>query len=305
MGFFDIKAGIGKRLLDLYLTKTGKAMGVTSHVFHGDIDILWDEIQYPDTETLVFLHGFSDRKESFYLTAKALAGRFSIVMPELPGFGRSRRYPDLRHDLPAYEGWLQSLVETLAPERVHLVGNSLGGLICARLAMAIPHRVKSLTLVNSAGFFLEPHNRFYHDFFQGNCPFLIHTPADYDRFRKRVFFRQGNLPFGVSEYLAKQMMVNREWYLKILSDTFSEISLEDFMKNHPEADLTGQLEKIPVPVNLIWGKEDTFFPFAMAEHVHRSVSTSRLCSLENTGHCPHLENPPGFARALGEILSTG
>jgi len=300
---FKIKAFIGKLLMDRYLKSMGKNLGVKSHLFRGEVNIPWDEIRHGKKETILYLHGFSDMKESFYYAAKTLSKTYNIIIPELLGFGSSEKHHDRQYGITNYILWLESFLLSLNIEKVHLAGNSMGGAISAHLAARHPEKIKSLTLIDSAGFVLDNYNTFYEEVLKDECPFLINSEQEYEIFRQRIFFNQIKLPVFVKEYLIKEMIDNHDWYKKILYDVFDEKYLDESIVNKPLIILNNLLNEITIPVNIIWGKEDTLFPYQMAEYAHKAINSSRLRILENVGHCPQLENPKLFSRTLEELLS--
>lgn len=303
MNTLKIKAFIGKLLMDRHLKSMGKTLGVKSQVFSGEVNISWDEIRQGKKETILYLHGFSDRKESFYYAAKTLSRTYDIIMPELPGFGGSEKHHDRQYGIMDYLLWFEQFLLSLNIEKVHLAGASMGGAISAHLAVRHPEKVKSLTLIDSAGFVLNNYNTFYEEVLKDECPFLIKSEQEYEVFRGRIFFNQVKLPIFVKEYLIKKMIDNHDWYKKILYDTFNEKSFDGLTVNKPVIILNDLFSKITIPVNIIWGKEDTLFPYQMAEYAHKAINGSRLRILENVGHCPQLENPKLFSKTLEGLLN--
>ena len=302
MNTFKIKASIGKLLMYRYLKSMGKTLGVKSQVFNGEVNISWDEIRQGKKETILYLHGFGDMKESFYYAAKTLAGTYDIIMPELPGFGSSEKHYDRQYGITDYILWLERFLLSLDIEKVHLAGNSMGGAISAHLAVKHPERVKSLTLIDSAGFVLNNYNTFYEEISEDKSPLLIKSEREYEIFRQRIFFNQIKLPAFVKEYLTREMIDNHDWHKKILYDVFDEKSLDESTVNKPSVILNDLFSKLTIPVNIIWGKEDTLFPYQMAEYAHKEINGSKLRILKNVGHCPQLENPKLFSRTLKELL---
>jgi len=302
MNTFTMKASVGKLLMDRYLKTTAKTLGVTSRVHNGEVSISWDEIRQGKNETIVYLHGFCDMKESFYFAAKTLSETYDIIMPELPGFGNSEKVYDRHYGIQEYIRWLEGFLLSLNVETVHLAGNSMGGAISAHLAVRHPEKVKSLTLIDSAGFVVDNYNTFYEEIFEDKSPFLIQSEHEYEIFRERIFFNQIKLPVFVREYLIKEMIDNHDWYKKILYDIVDEKSLDESIANNGSIILNDLFIGTPVPVNIIWGKEDTIFPCQIGEYAHSRINGSRLRILEDVGHCPQLENPRQFSRTLKELL---
>ncbi len=100
---------------------------------------------------VVFLHGLvMDNLSSWYFTAANPASRVAdVLLYDLRGHGKSER-PKTGYTVADMVADLSALVDTLAPERrVHLVGNSFGGLLGLAFARSRPERVGSLTLVDA------------------------------------------------------------------------------------------------------------------------------------------------------------
>jgi pimeloyl-ACP methyl ester carboxylesterase len=57
-----------------------------------------------------------------------------------------------------------------------------------------------------------------------------------------------------------------------------------------------------LPLDLLWGADDTITPLAQARHLQGLVPSARLRVLPGVGHIPHIEDPPAFEQALVGIL---
>ncbi|MGA8047254.1 MAG: alpha/beta fold hydrolase [Dermatophilaceae bacterium] len=99
---------------------------------------------------IVHVHGFAISGAYLMPTARALAPRWTNVVPDLPGYGRSDR-PDRVLDIPALAGALTTALDALDIDKAVLVGNSMGCAISLEVAHATPERVERLVLVSPAG----------------------------------------------------------------------------------------------------------------------------------------------------------
>lgn len=102
--------------------------------------------------TVVFVHGLGiDSLASFYfrLAFPVSAAGFDVIAYDLRGHGRSER-PPTSYTLGAFVADLGALLDELGEERpVHVVGNSFGGSVAFSYALARPHQVASVTLIES------------------------------------------------------------------------------------------------------------------------------------------------------------
>lgn len=161
---------------------------------------------------------------------------------------------------------LASWIETSFSERVHLVGNSMGGQIAIHLAATRPDLVQSLTLVDSTGipFDFAP--------FAHLRNFVVpHGALSFARILARDFFRNG--PISVAVALAR-----------LLRD-----------------DARPLMRRLKLPVLLVWGDRDPLVPLRYAEAMKREMPQSRLVVIPRAGHVPQWESPAKFNDALLEF----
>jgi pimeloyl-ACP methyl ester carboxylesterase len=99
--------------------------------------------------TLVFLHGFGGRIESWgSLLERVNCGRRIAV--DLPGFGASSR-PDRPYTLERQARTVVGVLDAMGIARAVLVGFSMGGGVAAVVAARDPGRVATLVLLAPAG----------------------------------------------------------------------------------------------------------------------------------------------------------
>jgi pimeloyl-ACP methyl ester carboxylesterase len=101
----------------------------------------------PAGPALVLLHGggVDSARLSWEPVWPALAQRFTVVAPDLPGYGASV-LGDTPPTLVGYGSWLDSFLDVCELPRVLLVGLSLGGGIALRTALDRPSRVYGMVL---------------------------------------------------------------------------------------------------------------------------------------------------------------
>jgi len=104
--------------------------------------------------TVVMLHGGgpgASGMSNYSRNIDALAAHFRVVVPDMPGYGRSVKGVD--HDDPFgyLADMMRGLVDELGIDTAHLIGNSYGGAAALRLALDTPHRVGRLVLMGPGG----------------------------------------------------------------------------------------------------------------------------------------------------------
>jgi len=299
---FSTKSFIGKILTESFYKKLGKRLNAQIIIHKGSVDIEWVKIDSGDKPTILFFHGFSDRKETFYFSAKNLYKNFNLIIPDLPGFGNSTADHRLIYSLDNYETWLCEFIEQNNISRFHLVGNSLGGAIAIKLAIKIPDKIKSLSLIDPAGFYLAEKESIYEEALNGKNLFRVETPAEYDKFRDRVFYNRPQLPKFVKEFMISSAIQNKDWYGKIFNELANIKLVKDGVKTVEELSLNSTCKELQVPTNIFWGKHDTLFPYETADFLKKQIKAANIFIFQDAGHCPHLENPQRFSKALNDCL---
>ena len=81
----------------------------------------------------------------------ALAQRFRVIVPDMPGYGRSAKDVDHSDPFGYLADTIRGLLDELGIDSAHLIGNSYGGAAALRLALDTPHRVGKLVLMGPGG----------------------------------------------------------------------------------------------------------------------------------------------------------
>ncbi|MCC5811525.1 MAG: alpha/beta fold hydrolase [Ectothiorhodospiraceae bacterium] len=104
-----------------------------------------------DGAAVIMLHGLGGTSNTFTPQMPVLRSGYRVIRPDLPGSGRSRRKEGL--SINAMVQSVLAMCGVLGIEKAHLVGHSMGTIVCQHLAVERPSLVKSLTLF---GALLEP-----------------------------------------------------------------------------------------------------------------------------------------------------
>jgi pimeloyl-ACP methyl ester carboxylesterase len=99
-----------------------------------------------DGPTVVLLHGLMATGEMFRWLAEPLAARFRLIVPDLPGHGRSVAVPG-PYTVEAMATRVAAALERRGIRNAHIMGYSHGGTVAQQLARDAAHLVRSLALV--------------------------------------------------------------------------------------------------------------------------------------------------------------
>lgn len=96
---------------------------------------------------VVLLHGGgpgASGVSNYSRNIDALAAHFRVIVPDMPGYGRSTKKLDQSDPFGGLADTIRGLLDVLGIDTAHLIGNSYGGAAALRLALDTPHRVGRL-----------------------------------------------------------------------------------------------------------------------------------------------------------------
>ncbi|SKG72453.1 alpha/beta fold hydrolase [Mycobacteroides abscessus] len=102
----------------------------------------------------VFLHGGgpgATGTSNYSRNIDALAKHFRVIVPDMPGYGRSTKSLNQSDPFGYLADTMRGLLDLLGIDTAHLIGNSYGGAAALRLALDTPHRVGRLVLMGPGG----------------------------------------------------------------------------------------------------------------------------------------------------------
>ena len=103
---------------------------------------------------VVLLHGGgpgASGVSNYVRNIDALAEHYRVIVPDLPGYGRSGKHIDQRDPFGHLGDTVRGLLDALELPSAHLVGNSYGGAAALRLALDSPGRVDRMVLMGPGG----------------------------------------------------------------------------------------------------------------------------------------------------------
>jgi pimeloyl-ACP methyl ester carboxylesterase len=244
---------------------------------------------------IVLLHGLGGFGAEWGRVIPDLVGSHRVVIPDLPGHGRSG-VPASRLDAAAVIEWLRDLVVRTCAEPPTLVGHSLGGGIAARFAAEHSDQIRQIVLVDSTslGLFRPALGVMVAIMRFGARP----SPESHDRFLRQVMVDPERAGTGWGTRWRAL-----EAYDIALADQPSVSAAVDHLARRVAARRISRdkLETIGVPVSLIWGRGDRLMRFKIAKRASARFGWP-LYPIDECGHGPHIERPDAFVEALRDAL---
>jgi len=246
---------------------------------------------------LVVVHGLGGAAVNFTLLAPLLARRHRVLIPDLPGHGKTEPL-ERADDLTAYADHVAALAELEGMFPAPLIGYSMGGVIALRLAVSRPKSVTALALVAAAGIVSVSRRAEIWLAVTGALrPAQIMT-----RFRG-TFARRPRLrwlPFGLWGAVDPPALAP-EGVLGFLEGPSQHTDVgmagRALLRDDPRPDL----DHVRCPVLLLWGSRDRLVPlmdgFEYARRLRAPIRT-----LPAAGHLLVGEQPHACAEILVDFL---
>jgi 3-oxoadipate enol-lactonase len=241
-------------------------------------------------EAILFLHGLGSCGQDWQLQMPVFAERFRVIAPDLRGHGQSDKPPSgvrVAHLTSDVIG----LMDALKIERAHVVGLSLGGCVAQLLALDAPHRVHSLTLVNT----------------------FARLEADSPRHAFMLASRMAVL--GLRGLPAQAEYVAARLFPKPEQADFRQLAAERIAANDPATyrrllfairafNVRNRLREIKCPTLVIAGDRDTTVPLRAKRLIAERIPGARMEIIADSGHATPIDQPEVFNRlVLGFVES--
>lgn len=263
-----------------------------------------------DAEPALCVHGLEGSSRNWTDLIDLLRNRLACDAMDLPGFGDSPPRPDGRYSIAALAQTVVALIEKKqAP--VHLIGNSLGGAVCVKVAATRPDLIKTLTLISPA----LPDSRPRLD--------LIRFPVmSMPRVGARVVKQYQVLPperrvadvittcygdpslFSSDRFAIEVAELTRRDELghaaAVLIGSVRTLTAEFLRKGRHSA--WRDAARVTAPTLVIYGSRDRLVDARMAGRAAHQFADARVVVLPRTGHVAHMEQPDAVAAEIAILL---
>jgi len=271
------------------------------------IDVGAGEVAYrrvgqgPD---VLFVHGWPVTSATYRHLLPHLAPHVTCHLFDFPGAGDSRFDRSTHLSIAQHVETVGRVVDALELDSVALVGHDSGGMI-ARHAMAGDPRLRAMALVNTE----QPqglHWRFKRFLWMAKL-----TPG----FPHVLAWAGMRRTLRKSDLLLGGCFADK----RLLDGEFEEFFLEPLKSNRDRRWAAGQLignfdtrfvhelgavhQRIDVPIKLVWGADDPFFPLDWARAMVDTFAQASLEVIEDARLFVHEECPEQVAAAMLQTLT--
>ncbi|MFT0622591.1 alpha/beta fold hydrolase [Ectopseudomonas guguanensis] len=250
-----------------------------------------------DPEPLLLLHGTSASLHTWEGWVAELAKQRRVISLDLPGFGLTGPFADGDYRVQRYTDFLLAVLEHLQVERVVLVGNSFGGQLAWRFALAHPERSARLVLVDAAGY---PRNAesVPIGFRLAGIPAL--APVMSRVLPRSMIESSLRNVYGDPDKVDDELV---ERYYQLTLREGNRQALRQRFVQAPSGELHQRIGELRLPTLIIWGGRDRLIPPDNAERFAADIAGSQLVLFDDLGHVPQEEDPQRSVAALNHFLA--
>ncbi|MBW2637474.1 MAG: alpha/beta fold hydrolase [Deltaproteobacteria bacterium] len=246
---------------------------------------------------IILIHGFFYNSCMWEKNFHVLAEKFRVFAIDLWGFGYSTREP-LDYGYPLYEKQIFAFMDALGIEKATLIGQSMGGGTCLRLAAHHRDRVENMVLVSPAGL-ANPYPFIARlPTLPGVGEFLLRMPGNISRriILWNFFYNRKLITDSDFEKVTRPHKIrgSAKAMLKILRARFFDTLISE-IKSLGETD---------IPTLIVWGRQDKGIPLEKGIQLNSIIKESRLEILDRAGHCPQDEQSAEFNRLVLDFLAS-
>jgi pimeloyl-ACP methyl ester carboxylesterase len=244
---------------------------------------------------LLLIHGLMTTSYSWRFVIGPLSSRFRVIAPDLVGCGRSDKPLDCVYSVRNLAVWIGEVQRALDVRGCAVVGNSLGGHLCRRLALDDPGAMRLLVDIHSP---LLPEARYTALHVAMATPgakrillALIHRdPLRWVHRNVHYFDESKKSLEEAHEY--GDPLATREGALAFahfLEETMAPSGFRE-MTSDLEA-LANAKKSFPVPLKLLYARRDPMVKPGNGERMARWFPDAEFVWLENSSHFPQVDTP--------------
>ena len=235
---------------------------------------------------LVLVHGFLGSSDMWSPQVNFFKDDFRVIVPALPGFGKSNKI----NSCNSIEGMAEAILRLLEKKRIkkfNLLGHSMGGMIVQEIAKLAGDKILKLICYGTGP--------------RGNIPGRFET-IDQSREKLKI-----NGLKNTAYRIAKTWFIEQEKakYFYLCEEAGKQTSLEAAdngliaMKNW---DGVKNLKCIKNETLIVWGDQDKAYNFNQVETLSDNIINSNLRIVKGSSHNVHLEKPDEFNKIVKKFL---
>lgn len=241
---------------------------------------------------LLLIHGTASSLHTWDGWVNELKSDFTTIRLDIPAFGLTGPNNTGDYTIDFYTDFIDSFLNAISADTLHIAGNSLGGGIAWSYALKHPNKVKKLVLVDASGYPKE------------DIPFVFkiaQNPIGASLLKvitPRSFVSKNIHEVYYDDEKVTDNLVNRYYELTLRAgnrQAFIDRAERTLQYDHTK------IQEIEIPTLIMWGKYDEWIPVEDAYKFQKDIINSQLILYES-GHVPMEENATQTATDTKKFL---
>jgi pimeloyl-ACP methyl ester carboxylesterase len=252
-----------------------------------------------DAPVIILAHGSNASLHTWEPWVASLKGKWRVVSFDFPAHGLTGPSTSGVYNGASYVRVVHELAAHLKVEKFVLAGNSMGGGVAWRYALAHPSKVAGLVLVDAAGYPREG---------EGKPPLVFRIARApvageiFSRFTNRGILRANLEQVMVDDSLVTDAMVER-YYDLLMRQGNRAATLARLRAGPDQPDAYKQMSTITAPTLVLWGDKDPWIPVGDAARFAADIKGATAVTYPNIGHLPQEEAASATASAVDAFLT--
>ena len=250
---------------------------------------------------IILIHGANASLHTWEPLVKRLGETYRVVTLDLPGHGLTGAIPDTDYSAQGMMDAVDVVAAKLGLDHFILGGNSMGGWVAWRYALAQPARVDALLLIDAAGMPLRPGEKRP----ESNVGFRV---LEYPfgrwlatRVTPRMLVEQSLRGSVEKQEIVDDAMIDRYWELLRFPGNRAATVLRARMDREPA--MAARVGEIKAPTLILFGDKDRLINPSAAKTFNERIAGSEVVILRGIGHLPMEEAPDATANAIADFLT--
>lgn len=254
-------------------------------------------------EPVVFLHGTPSHSYIWRdVVPEVERAGYRVVLFDLLGYGRSERPLTRDTSVRGQVRVLQDLLRHLGIHEFSLVAHDIGGAVAQLLATAEPRRVRRLMLIDTVSYDSWP-SETWQVIIRDHLHDYAAMPA---RDFEAMLTRQLRMTVADPERMSGEVL---DAYLAPHRSALGRASFfEHQVRNYdstPTQQVVPALERLTMPVRLLWGAQDGWQPLRYAKRLASDIPNAELVVIDDGGHFLMEDQPMRVRSEVLDFLATG
>ncbi len=228
---------------------------------------------------IILLHGSNSSLQTWEPLVERLGGSYRIVTLDLPGHGLTGGTPDKDYSADGMAAAVDVVAAKLGLDHFILGGNSMGGWVAWRYALAQPARVDALLLLDAAGMPLRQGEKAP----ESNVGFrILKYPAGRwlaTQITPRALVEQSLRGSVAKQAIVDDAMIDRYWELLRFPGNREATVLRSRLNREPE--MAADVGRIKAPTLILFGDQDRIINPSAAQTFATAIAPSAT-----GGRCP-------------------